>query len=92
MFSFCITLFIALNPTHPEQFYQKVNSVLSKSTVQNSLDKTSNLGTNLNGIADWSTELPFLDAFKSSRPWITQCVSGETGCSGSWDTEEYDKL
>lgn len=28
------------------------------------------LGTNLNGIADWSTQLPFLDGFKSSRAWF----------------------
>ncbi|MBR8828705.1 MAG: cellulose-binding protein [Gomphosphaeria aponina SAG 52.96 = DSM 107014] len=50
------------------------------------------LGTNLNVIADWSTEMPFLDAFKSSRQWITQCQKGEVGCSGSWGSQEYDKL
>ncbi|HBE18072.1 MAG TPA: cellulose-binding protein [Cyanobacteria bacterium UBA11149] len=50
------------------------------------------LGTNLTGIADWSTEMPFLDAFKSSRKWITQCNAKESGCSGTWDTNEFDKL
>ena len=50
------------------------------------------IGTNLGGIADWSTEVPFLDAFKSSRQWITQCESGEPNCKGSWSTDEYDKL
>jgi hypothetical protein len=50
------------------------------------------LGTNLNGITDWSTELPFLDLFKTSRIWITQCANGEAGCSGGWDTGEFDKL
>jgi len=50
------------------------------------------LGTNLHGIADWSTQLPFLDAFKFSRQWITQCKRGEPGCSGSWSTNEYEKL
>ncbi|NJM89345.1 MAG: cadherin-like domain-containing protein [Hydrococcus sp. RU_2_2] len=30
------------------------------------------LGVNLAKIADWSTQLPFLDAFKSSRGWMTQ--------------------
>ncbi|MFL5330534.1 MAG: hypothetical protein ACJ8C4_16655 [Gemmataceae bacterium] len=28
------------------------------------------LGINLTGIVDWSTELPFTDAFKTSRPWL----------------------
>ncbi|PSO84242.1 MAG: cellulose-binding protein [Cyanobacteria bacterium QH_9_48_43] len=45
----------------------------------------SPLGTNLNHIADWSTEMPFLDAFKSSREWMTQNKD-------SWGTNERDKL
>lgn len=49
------------------------------------------LGTNLYGISDWSTEMPFIDAFKSSRKWMTQCQPN-TACSDSWDTGEYDKL
>jgi len=53
---------------------------------------TLSLGTNLNEIADWSTQLPFLDAFKSSREWITQCQDGESGCSNSWSTDEEEKL
>ncbi len=30
------------------------------------------LGMNLSGPADYMTELPFVDAFKTSRPWISQ--------------------
>ncbi|NOY80883.1 MAG: hypothetical protein GXP31_07735 [Kiritimatiellaeota bacterium] len=30
------------------------------------------LGMNLAGPADWNTELPFVDVFKLSRPWISQ--------------------
>ncbi|GIW87609.1 MAG: hypothetical protein KatS3mg108_1933 [Isosphaeraceae bacterium] len=30
------------------------------------------LGINLSGPADWSTELPILDVFRLSRPWISQ--------------------
>lgn len=30
------------------------------------------LGMNLAGPADWSTELPFVDVFRLSRPWISQ--------------------
>ncbi len=50
------------------------------------------VGTNLNRIADWSTQMPFIDAFKSSRKWITQCQAKEPGCSGAWGTQEFDKL
>lgn len=30
------------------------------------------LGMNLNGPADWNTELPFVDVFRLSRAWISQ--------------------
>ncbi len=30
------------------------------------------LGMNLNGPADWNTELPFVDVFRMSRAWISQ--------------------
>jgi hypothetical protein len=30
------------------------------------------LGINLSGPADWNTELPFVDVFRLSRPWISQ--------------------
>lgn len=32
----------------------------------------SRLGINLAAPADWSTELPFVDCFRLSRPWISQ--------------------
>jgi hypothetical protein len=34
--------------------------------------KKSRLGINLNGPADWNSELPFVDVFKLSRSWISQ--------------------
>jgi hypothetical protein len=37
------------------------------------------MGMNLAGIADWSTEWPFVDLFKTSRDWISQYYPG-------WDT------
>ena len=37
------------------------------------------LGINLNGISDWSTELPFVDVFKTSRKWISQRQGEEWG-------------
>lgn len=49
------------------------------------------LGTNLTGVSDWSTELPFLDGFKSARQWMPQCQPGP-GCNDAWDTGEFDQI
>jgi Ca2+-binding RTX toxin-like protein len=43
------------------------------------------IGTNLAGISDWSTQYPFMDYLKNSRSWITR---GET----VWGTNEESKL
>ena len=43
------------------------------------------LGTNLTGVEDYYSNLPFLDSFKQSRPWYTQR-------DGSFDTNEADRL
>ena len=34
--------------------------------------QTASFGINLSGPADWNTELPFVDVFRMSRPWISQ--------------------
>lgn len=55
--------------------------------------QTSRLGTNLGGIADWSTQRPFTNLFKQSRPWLTQCDnSRDSDCNGRWETNENAKL
>ncbi len=36
------------------------------------VDGVARLGMNLAGPADWNTELPFVDVFRMSRPWISQ--------------------
>src|SRR5687767_15043583 len=30
------------------------------------------VGINLAGLVDWNTELPFVDVFRTSRPWLSQ--------------------
>ncbi|HKB02370.1 MAG TPA: hypothetical protein VKD90_09125 [Gemmataceae bacterium] len=40
------------------------------------------LGMNLAGVADWSSEIVFVDAFKASRPWISQKEGAEFGQGG----------
>lgn len=43
------------------------------------LSARSALGVNLAGPKDWNTELPFVDAFSMSRPWISQSRSAQWG-------------
>ncbi|MCU0566332.1 MAG: hypothetical protein MUF49_07025 [Oculatellaceae cyanobacterium Prado106] len=102
--TFCAVLFLLLacfSPT-PTQANRSTSTAaalesptpLSSPTSMQIAQATApvSLGTNLAGIADWSTQQPFLDVFKSGRGWLTQCAGDEPGCSGSWVTEESDKL
>jgi len=47
--------------------------------------QTFELGTNLDSVTDFSTQLPFLDLFKMSREWYTQSAN-------TFDTEEAARL
>ncbi|MGE5659184.1 MAG: cellulose-binding protein [Actinomycetota bacterium] len=88
IFGFLIPGCISLTTNSP----LKANSIATQEAVVTTANPRSNsnspLGVGLNGIADWSTELPFLDAFKLSRKWITQCVKADPDCQGEFDTHE----
>ncbi len=75
---------LSLTSNSPPKNNQSDNKI-AIATSSNLPNSTSSLGVNLNGISDWSTELPFLDHFKLARKWIPQNDS-------EWDTGEYDKL
>ncbi len=47
------------------------------------------LGINLSGISDWATELPFVDAFKMSRPWISQRRGSSWGSGPPLELDSY---
>lgn len=56
------------------------------------------LGMNLAGVADWSSEIVFADAFKASRPWTSQKEGADFGQGGDlaqdtrgWITRLNDK-
>lgn len=56
-------------------------------------------GINLSSVTYYSRELPFIDQFKASSGWLTQCNGArDAGCNGfaagqsSWDTKEQAKL
>ena len=50
-----------------------------------SAESNARLGTNLTEVNDYSSQVPFIDAFKQSREWYTQR-------DGVFDTEEAARL
>lgn len=65
-----------------------------ESALSQTLSNTqSSLGINLSGVGSSSTQFPFIDHFKTARPWITTCQTKNTSdCRKVWDTEESDQL
>ena len=47
------------------------------------------LGMNLAGPADWNTELPFVDVFRLSRPWISQQEGQPWGKGPALELDEH---
>ncbi|MBD3176158.1 MAG: hypothetical protein GF320_13340 [Armatimonadia bacterium] len=47
------------------------------------------LGMNLAGPADYMTELPLVDAFKTSRPWISQREGADWGQGPALELDEH---
>jgi hypothetical protein len=47
------------------------------------------MGMNLAGPADWATELPFVDVFRFSRPWISQGAGAEWGKGPALDLDKH---
>src|SRR4051812_10808025 len=64
----------AQRPSPPEASQprqgQPVNSPPVKPSESTVTPRVTSLGMNLSSIVDWSSEWPFCDAFKTSRPWI----------------------
>jgi hypothetical protein len=82
----CLALILVANSScFPHTVSQGQKSPASDRTPISSSAVQVSLGTNLAGIADWSSQLPFLDAFKSSRPWMTQAPK-------IWNTQESERL
>lgn len=47
------------------------------------------MGINLSGPADWNTELPFVDVFRLSRPWVSQQKGKPWGQGPELDLDEH---
>ncbi len=55
----------------------------------NVVPAASSLGMNLNGPADWNTELPFNDLFHLARPWISQKPGAPWGQGPALSLDEH---
>lgn len=88
---FCIVLSLVFACSLPFNSAKSVSDKVYDPTLKYVSTDSLGLGTNLTSVSDWSTELPFLDGFKSSRQWIPQCLPSE-GCGDSWGTGESDKI
>jgi hypothetical protein len=51
------------------------------------------IGTNLSGISDWMTEMPFVDMMHNARTWGTRNKTGWVdGWKNEWNTELADSI
>lgn len=73
--------------------YLGAKNVLAKKPDNSSLVKkvpsaNARLGINLAGLADWNTELPFVDLFRMSREWVSQSQEGLWDSGPKLDLDE----
>lgn len=68
------------------------NQLIKKLPKRAAVKPNARLGMNLAGINDWSTELPFVDLFKMSRPWISQRKDTAWGQGPQLDLDEHGNV
>ncbi len=73
------------NPTVFRCFHRVCGVALLALCAGAHAQSNARLGTNLTGVEDYNPNVPFIDAFKQSRPWYTQR-------DGSFDTGEAARL
>jgi hypothetical protein len=56
-----------------------LHGVLPSAVADEKAPPRPRLGMNLSGPADWNTELPLVDVFRMSRPWISQRTGAPWG-------------
>ena len=61
--------------------------ILFASSGRAAADPPFPVGVNLAGVSDWGTEFSFADAFKTSRPWISQKQGQPWGKGGELKVE-----
>lgn len=68
--------------------YFGVKNVLAKKPDHKKAPSVARLGINLAGLADWNSELPFVDFFRMSREWVSQPKQGAWGSGPKLDLDE----
>lgn len=61
-------------------------------TLPKNLMTNRSLGIGLGGLTDYSTQIPFLDAFRTSRNWYTICGDEDPACQGKGNNNAEVKL
>ena len=61
----------------------------AEAATPNQVEAKPRLGMNLQGPADWNSELPFVDVFRLSRPWISQKQGASWGQGPKLDLDEH---
>jgi len=69
----------------------RLNAPVSDLAAVGPLASRQPIAINLAGIADWSPQAPFLDHFKTARPWIGH-IAGQWGGAGHDDLATADYL
>ncbi len=59
------------------------------SIANNSVFAGARLGINIAGIADWSSEFPFVDLFKQSREWVSQTQGAAWAAGEKLEIDEH---
>lgn len=59
---------------------QNNSSIVARSTA--AVAQTAQVGMNVSGVVDYSTQWPFVDMFKSAGPWISQRQGADWGKGG----------
>lgn len=65
--------------------YRALLPLLLSAAVAPAADRP--FGLNLAGVTDWSTELVFVDAFKTARPWVSQAEGKPWGQGGPLEVD-----
>lgn len=61
-------------------------------TAAQSQTRGLRIGTNIGGLSDYMTELPFTDLMHSARMWFTQNSTWVNGGKNPWNTEYIDSI
>ncbi|MBL1208907.1 cellulose-binding protein [Geminocystis sp. GBBB08] len=86
------SLLFGCQQSPPIDITQSSSTEINYQTSTTATPAKMSLGIGLNGIADWSTQHPFLNYFKTARSWITQCINSDPNCEGKWSTDENNLL